>query len=264
MANGSDTNLSSDKNPVSSIMDAGVEEQHVCGSLERSWARNLELLLEEQRGNQGTDSGRGLSMYRSGSAPPTVQGSLNAIESVNSRFGFIEDGNRSSGFLSDDEMRLHTAYQSHNGIDPRYQPAFLDGMDRSSLMLPQPRALAHGREYDFFNHGVAIPINSVDALQEGLDQSNSLPGPVSRPYSRSAFADNVDRSGNFDICSSSLSNVLESKEDFPSGVGAGLARNQNQNSIALYSFPVAASPSLSRSRTLEVPLVGRSWSPRLS
>ncbi|GAB2250573.1 hypothetical protein Droror1_Dr00016823 [Drosera rotundifolia] len=292
MANGSVTNLSSDKNPVSSIVDVGVEEQHVCGSLERSWARNIESLLEEQRGNQGTDSGRGLSMYRSGSAPPTVQGSVNAIESVNTRFGFIEDGNRSSGFLSDDEMRLHPAYLSHNGIDPRYQPAFLskeelamqqryrggglsgvddlrkraflDGMDTSSLMLPQPRVLANGREYDFLNHGVAIPISSVDALQEGLDQSNSLPGPVSHPSSHSAFADNVDRSGNFDKCSSSLSNVLESKEDFPSGVGAGLARNQNQNSTALYSFPVAASSSLSRSRSLEVPLVGRSWSPRLS
>ncbi|KAL9275269.1 Pumilio homolog 4-like protein [Drosera capensis] len=316
MANGSDTNLSSDKNPVSSIVDAGVEEQHACGSLERSWARNIESLLEEQRGNQGTDSGRGLSMYRSGSAPPTVQASVNAIESVNSRFGFIEDGNRSSRFLFNDEMRLHPAYLSHNGSDPRYQPAFLseeelamqqryrggglsgvddlrkraflDGMDSSPLMLPQPRALAHGREYDFLNHGVAIPINSVDALQvcggvfnfggflsrcfcfctlssvEGLDQSNSLPGPVSHPSSRSAFADNVDRSGNFDICSSSLSNVLESKEDFPSGVEAGLARNKNQNSTALHGFPVAANPSLSRSRTLEVPLVGRSWSPRLS
>ncbi|GAB2257879.1 hypothetical protein Droror1_Dr00014039 [Drosera rotundifolia] len=38
---------------------------------------------------------------------------------------------------------------------------------------------------------------------------------------------------------------------------------RNQNSTTLYGFPVAVSSSLSRSKTLEVPLVRKSWSPRL-
>lgn len=64
-----------------------------------------------------------LSMYRSGSAPPTVEGSYNAISNLFRNLDFPNGG------MSEEEMRSHPAYlsyyYSHDNINPRLPPPLL-------------------------------------------------------------------------------------------------------------------------------------------
>ncbi|GAB2276790.1 hypothetical protein Dimus_011505 [Dionaea muscipula] len=315
MANWSNTNLGSP------VVDDGVTEQY--GSLEKSWMREIESLLQDQRSNYRE---RDLNMYRSGSAPPTVEGSLNAADSLygSFEFGRIDEGSSHlSGVLSDDEMRSHPAYlshyYSHNNINPRLPPPLLSKeewrmqqrywggalsgaadwrekafMDESDSLSPHPTVSVHKRENGCLDPGVVDPMSLsgqsstewldrsadmltgfngagigartksfTDVLLEGLDQPKSSSGSVSHPSSYNVLSENLDASEKYDAYSSKLSDVLESKEDFPPGEGAGLARVHSYSSMALHNFSGAVSSSLSRSLTPEIPLVGRSTSPIL-
>ncbi|KAL8159870.1 hypothetical protein V2J09_001407 [Rumex salicifolius] len=66
---------------------------------------------------------RDMNMYRSGSAPPTIEGSYNAIN------GLFEDLDFPNGGLPEEEMRSHPAYlsyyYSHDNINPRLPPPLL-------------------------------------------------------------------------------------------------------------------------------------------
>jgi len=79
---------------------------------------DLGLLLREQRRQESIDRDREreLSIYRSGSCPPTVEGSLNTIEGIN-------NGN---GFLTEEELRSDPAYLSYYysnvNLNPRLPP----------------------------------------------------------------------------------------------------------------------------------------------
>ncbi|XP_010253957.1 PREDICTED: pumilio homolog 4-like [Nelumbo nucifera] len=107
------------------------------GNLEDSLGKELEFLLREQRGRDVIDRERDLNIYRSGSAPPTVEGSLSAIGGLFSDFGADLSGiNRNSntnGVLSDEELRSHPAYlsyyYSHDNINPRLPPPLLSKED---------------------------------------------------------------------------------------------------------------------------------------
>ncbi|GLT93234.1 hypothetical protein SLE2022_110350 [Rubroshorea leprosula] len=117
-------------------LDNGLQEPN--GSLEDSSQNELELILRAQRRQQTIGRERDLNMYRSGSAPPTVEGSLSAVGSLfgNSGLGDINDigsaGNQ-NGMLSEDEIRSHPAYlsyyYSHENINPRLPPPLLSKED---------------------------------------------------------------------------------------------------------------------------------------
>lgn len=75
-----------------------------------------------------TDLEKELSIYRSGSAPPTVEGSLNSIGGL---FKKISDNN--GGFLSEEELRSDPAYvnyyYSNVNLNPRLPPPLLSKED---------------------------------------------------------------------------------------------------------------------------------------
>ncbi|GAB4854974.1 hypothetical protein Ancab_023560 [Ancistrocladus abbreviatus] len=329
MATGTNMGMLSEMNVGTSLVDDAARGQN--GTLEDSLMSEIELLLQEQHHNHGiTDCERDLNIYRSGSAPPTIEGSINAMGSLfgSSWFGSISNGNSNSNRgLSEDEMRSHPAYPSyyyaHDNINPRLPPPLMskeewrmrqrfrgdgsslegvadrrkrvlaDDVDNSSLFLIQPGLSMQKKENGFLGPSVAGSTNLslqastewldgrgglvglagtgmgarrksfADILQEGLDGPAFLSGPVSRPASCNAFSDIVDKSGNSDIHSAELSNILEAKEGFHSGSRAGLFRVQSHSSMVSHTFPIAVGSSLSRSSTPEILLAGRSSSPSI-
>ncbi|XP_047172069.1 pumilio homolog 4 [Vigna umbellata] len=105
------------------------------GTVEDSLQSELEKILQEQRNQQFINRERDFNICRSGSAPPTVEGSLSAFGSLrNSDFGLINDRRSSnSGLLTEDEIRSHPAYlsyyYSHESINPRLPPPLLSKED---------------------------------------------------------------------------------------------------------------------------------------
>lgn len=109
------------------------------GSLEDSLQSEIDLILREHRNQSGMDRERDLNIYRSGSAPPTVEGSLNAVGSLLGNFDFREintnsvRGGFTSGGLSEEEIRSHPTYlsyyYSHDNINPRLPPPLLSRED---------------------------------------------------------------------------------------------------------------------------------------
>ncbi|XP_071720028.1 pumilio homolog 1-like [Rutidosis leptorrhynchoides] len=104
------------------------------GSFGDELEKEIGLLLHEQR-READDHERMLNMYRSGSAPPTVEGSLSAIgglfgtnnnngsNSTNLAFSEFAGGN---GFMSEEELRADPAYLSYYysnvNLNPRLPP----------------------------------------------------------------------------------------------------------------------------------------------
>lgn len=119
-----------------STLDNNVQGSN--GNLEDALQSELELILREQRNQRVIHRDRDLNMYRSGSAPPTVEGSLSAVGSLfrNSDFRDRDMSSRVSGNngnLSEDEIRSHPAYlsyyYSHDNINPRLPPPLLSRED---------------------------------------------------------------------------------------------------------------------------------------
>ncbi|KAF6150307.1 hypothetical protein GIB67_034006 [Kingdonia uniflora] len=99
------------------------------GSFGEDLGKELGMLRREQRWQEANDRERELNVYRSGSAPPTVQGSLAAV-------GGLFGGGGQSGVnssLTDDEIRSDPAYLSYyysNGnLNPRLPPPLLSKED---------------------------------------------------------------------------------------------------------------------------------------
>ncbi|KAJ4971066.1 hypothetical protein NE237_004165 [Protea cynaroides] len=107
------------------------------GNLEDSLDKEIEFLLREQRSKATIDRERDLNIFRSGSAPPTVEGSLSAVGSLyrnkgTDLSGICQNGN-TNGILSDEEIRSHPAYLSYyyslENINPRLPPPLLSKED---------------------------------------------------------------------------------------------------------------------------------------
>ncbi|CAN1257430.1 Pumilio homolog 1 [Linum perenne] len=97
----------------------------------RSVLKNEDLgqLMREQRLQQeaASDREKELNIYRSGSAPPSVEGSLNSIG------GILRNNGRGGGFLSEEELRSDPAYvnyyYSNANVNPRLPPPLLSKED---------------------------------------------------------------------------------------------------------------------------------------
>ncbi|XP_048421431.1 pumilio homolog 4-like isoform X2 [Pyrus x bretschneideri] len=295
------------------------------GNLEDALQSELELILREQRNQHAIHRERDMNMYRSGSAPPTVEGSLTAVSSLFRNSDFRDVTSRISnnnGVLSEDEIRSHPAYlsyyYSHDNINPRLPPPLLsredwrvaqrfqgggssfEGIgdwrrkkladDRDSLSLFATQLGLQKAENDMMElrnaNGSNLPKQTssewldrssdgliglsttglggrrksfADIFQEGLDQTASLSGPLSRPSSRNAFGDIMDSTGMADPHPVGLSNGVESAEGMHNGrASRGLVGVQSHGSTTSNSFASAVGPSLLRSRTPEQQLLGRS------
>ncbi|XP_057979154.1 pumilio homolog 4 isoform X2 [Malania oleifera] len=105
------------------------------GNLENRLHSEIQSLLGDHRNRSFIDRERDLNMHRSGSAPPTVEGSLNAVESLfgNSNFQEFSNSSNANRVLSEDDIRLHPAYlsyyYSHDNINPRLPPPLLSKED---------------------------------------------------------------------------------------------------------------------------------------
>ncbi|KAL8146098.1 hypothetical protein AgCh_004008 [Apium graveolens] len=109
------------------------------GSFGDELEKELSYLLHEPRRQESDDLEKELNMYRSGSAPPTVEGSLSAVGrlfyhggagSPFPKFGLNKSGNQ---FSSDEELRADPAYLSYYysnvNLNPRLPPPLLSKED---------------------------------------------------------------------------------------------------------------------------------------
>ncbi|VFQ76671.1 unnamed protein product [Cuscuta campestris] len=103
--------------------------------------KEIGLLLREHCRQESGDLEKELSLYRSGSAPPTVEGSLSAVGGLfnhggsasNSTFQEFEWNRTGNGFVSEDEVRSDPAYLSYYysnvNLNPRLPPPLLSKED---------------------------------------------------------------------------------------------------------------------------------------
>ncbi|KAJ0963620.1 hypothetical protein J5N97_028742 [Dioscorea zingiberensis] len=101
--------------------------------------RDLEAVLREQQhqSRAALDRERELNPYRSGSAPPTVEGSRRAVGSLFGVSGqsesFFLDNHDAGEMLSEEEMRSHPAYLSYyysnENLNPRLPPPMVSKED---------------------------------------------------------------------------------------------------------------------------------------
>ncbi|XAR58964.1 hypothetical protein NMG60_11014562 [Bertholletia excelsa] len=97
--------------------------------------KEISLLLREQRRQDADDLERELNLYRSGSAPPTVEGSLSAVGGLFNHGGVDAtlSGFFSNGFSSEEELRSDPAYLSYYysnvNLNPRLPPPLLSKED---------------------------------------------------------------------------------------------------------------------------------------
>lgn len=122
------------------------------GGNEGSFGDDLEkeiglLLREQQRSRQEADDReRELNLYRSGSAPPTVEGSLSAVGGLfggvgggggggggSAAFSEFPTSKNGNGFMSEEELRSDPAYLSYYysnvNLNPRLPPPLLSKED---------------------------------------------------------------------------------------------------------------------------------------
>ena len=118
------------------------------GSNENSFGDELEkeigLLLREQRREDADDREKELNLYRSGSAPPTVEGSLSAVGGLFNHgvgggggggpvFSDFARDKGVNGFMSEEELRSDPAYLSYYysnvNLNPRLPPPLLSKED---------------------------------------------------------------------------------------------------------------------------------------
>ncbi|CAM8972798.1 unnamed protein product [Rhodiola kirilowii] len=108
------------------------------GDFRDELGNELNSLMREQRRETMSDREKELNMYRSGSAPPTVEGSLNAIGGLygsllgNPEFALRGNGG-GRGFGSEDELRSDPAYANYYyknaNMNPRLPPPLVSKED---------------------------------------------------------------------------------------------------------------------------------------
>lgn len=105
-------------------------------NIEETLQSELERILQEQRNQHLLYQDRDLNIFRSGSAPPTVEGSLSAVDGLlrNSGIGVTDfRSSNNNALLTEDELRSHPSYlsyyYSHENNNPRLPPPLLSKED---------------------------------------------------------------------------------------------------------------------------------------
>lgn len=177
------------------------------GNLEDSMQSELELILREQRNQNIINRERDLNIYRSGSAPPTVEGSLSAVDSlfVNSIFRETNGRiNNNGGVLSEDEIRSHPAYlsyyYSHDNINPRLPPPLLSREDWRAAQRYQLDGSSYGgigdwRKKKLVDDGESSSLFSMQpgSVQKAESNLMELRNSAGRNLSRQTSSEWLDR-----------------------------------------------------------------------
>ncbi|GFS35499.1 pumilio 4 [Actinidia rufa] len=229
-----------------------LEDGLVRGSnsnLEDILQNELELILREQHNRDIINRGRDSNIFRSGSAPPTVEGSLSAMGNLfrNPNFALIDDGGWNADvILSEEEIRLHPAYLLYYYSHENFNAC-------SSLFSMQPSLSVEKGEQDLIELRRAASVNlsrpsSTEWLTRGSD------GAIGMPSVELSFAD---------ILQASLVVTLQSYVmEWNRQLKPSLPRVQSLGSIS-HSLASAVAAPLLRSRTPEPQLIRRSPSPGL-
>ncbi|GJZ98593.1 pumilio homolog 1-like protein [Tanacetum coccineum] len=218
----------------------------------------LGLLMREKRTSEME-----LNMFRSGSAPPTVEGSLNAVN------GLFESG------VSEDELRSDPAYVNYYyanvNLNPRLPPPLVSKEDwRFSQRLSgggsgggsaigdrrkvNGKGLGGGGGVEWGGNGlIGLPglglgsrqKSIAEIIQDDISQSASGSRHSSRPASRNTFDENAD------LSESHFAHLHQNM------VSQGMSSGS-------HTYASALGASLSRSTTPDPQLIGRSASPRVS
>ncbi|KAK9123935.1 hypothetical protein Sjap_013537 [Stephania japonica] len=253
------------------------------GREEGSYGEDLGGLMRRE---EWSDRERELSIYRSGSAPPTVEGSLTA---VNGLLGHLGESS-----MSEEEIRSDPAYVSYyysNGnLNPRLPPPLLSKEDwrrkgsrveggggggSRSLFSLQPGFGAEKEESEIdqlkkqqgsgaewggdgligltgFELGVRKK-SLADFFQDDLGHVTPASGHPSRPASRNAYGDGADTLGSVESQPSQFDHELGTIET--------LRSVRAQGTTASHKYASALGASLSRSNTPDPQLIARAPSP---
>lgn len=114
----------------------------LAGNLDDSLESELELIFNQRESRAAIigDQERGMNMHRSGSAPPTVEGSLSAVGNLYRNNGEVLVDDRNNGISTNDQVlseeeliRSHPMYLSyyyaHGNFNPRLPPPLLSKED---------------------------------------------------------------------------------------------------------------------------------------
>ncbi|XP_058181777.1 pumilio homolog 1-like isoform X1 [Rhododendron vialii] len=224
---------------------------------------------------------RELSMYRSGSAPPTVEGSLNAMGGL--------FGGPGGGFM-EEEMRSDPAYISYYysnvNLNPRLPPPVLSKedwrfaqrlqgsgggsigdrrkvMDGIESRMPQGAAEWGGDGLiGLSGLGLGSRKKSIaEIIQDDISHATSVPRHPSRPASRNAFDNGVEST---ELHFGNLHHQMSSMDALRSGANnKGMSAVQNSSTSASQTYASALGASLSRSTTPDPQLLARAPSPRI-
>lgn len=195
-------------------LEDGLRGQNGNLSLEDSLQTELELILQRQPDRQIVNRERDVNIYRSGSAPPTVEGSLNAVGSLflrdnpgsicNTAAGGSDGNGDINGILSEDEIRSHPAYlsyyYSHENINPRLPPPLVSKEDWRVAQRFQGGGSSLGDIADWRKKGVnSGDRSSLFSMQPGMSVQQAendlmeLRNAARRNLSRDASAEWLER-----------------------------------------------------------------------
>ncbi|KAK6234242.1 hypothetical protein QUC31_006648 [Theobroma cacao] len=267
------------------------------------FTEDLGKLIRDQKHQDGStdsissDLEMELNIYRSGSAPPTVEGSLNSIGGL---------FNSKGGILSEEELRADPAYvnyyYSNGNLNPRLPPPLLsredwrfaqrlqggngnngnNGSDENrSLFAVQP---GFGEEEENGGGGgggsgvkwgggdglIGLPglgglgtrqKSIAEIFQDDINHVTNASRHPSRPASRNAFDDG---NGSSEAQFANLHHELTSVDALRSSANKpGMPSVQNVGSSASHTYASALGLSLSRSTTPDPQLAARAPSPRI-
>ncbi|ONK72281.1 uncharacterized protein A4U43_C04F17710 [Asparagus officinalis] len=256
--------------------------------------KDLEALLSESHLSRESslDRERELNIYRSGSAPPTVEGSRTAIRSL---LGPVNG----EGLMSDEELRAHpdylSYYYSNDNLNPRLPGPLMSREDwrvaqrfrttnsaigdrrkglgiggESSLFSMQPGLPGGNEEKDWGNGGIVGLVDVglgnrrksfTDAIQEDLVHLPSVSPHLSRAASHSSYGTSNDLKGFSDVQFPQNQNGMDTIGGLRSEAASpGLVRVQSLGSTMSQSFASAVGSSLSRSTTPDRHAIGSSSS----
>ncbi|XWS65967.1 hypothetical protein CRYUN_Cryun05aG0159200 [Craigia yunnanensis] len=251
---------------------------------------DLGKLIRDQKHQDGATNGissdleKELNIYRSGSAPPTVEGSLNSIGGL---------FNSKGGFLSEEELRADPAYvnyyYSNGNLNPRLPPPLLSREDwrfaqrlqggngnngsigNRSLFAVQP---GFGGEKEENGGGSGVRWGGLpwlgelesrqnriaEIFQDDMNHTMEISRYPSHPASRNAFDDGIETS---EAQFANLHHDLRSIDALRSRVNKpGMPLVQNVGSSASHTYASALGISLSRSTTPDPQLAARAPCPR--
>ncbi|XVE99595.1 hypothetical protein REPUB_Repub03eG0213700 [Reevesia pubescens] len=256
---------------------------------------DLEKLIRDQKHQDGvtdttsSDLETELNIYRSGSAPPTVEGSLNSIG------GLL---NSKGGFLSEEELRADPAYvnyyYSNGNLNPRLPPPLLSREDwrfaqrlrggnenngsngNRSLFAVQP---GFGGENEVNGGGVKwgggdglIGLPGLGGLgsrqmrvaanfQDDMKHAMNVSRHQSLSASHNVFDDGIETS---EAQFANLHHDLRSVDALRSSANkSAMPSVHNVGSSASHTYASALGVSLSRSTTPDPQLAARAPSPRI-